>query len=343
MPVTKLNIKHVPSWEEEVWKLPHQAISDVAIDSQDRVYLLARGPERVLVYSREGKFLSTWGEGQFGANHGITIGPDDSVYVVDNGQHVVRKFTNDGKLLMTIGTLGVASDTGYNPRAEGIRINPVETVERGAGPFNRCTNCAIAPNGDIYVADGYGNCRVHQFTQDGVLVKSWGEVGVGRGGFHLPHGIAIDRNGRVLVCDRQNDLVQIFDLDGKYITEWTDTYRATQIAIDRDGLVYVSELTRETGDASFRTGIVPEEQPGRVSVFDENGTLLARFGASDALGERVMERAAPGNFIAPHGIAVDSLGDVYVAEVTSARGIPAGLPPPGERHQIQKFTHRVDE
>jgi DNA-binding beta-propeller fold protein YncE len=81
-------------------------------------------------------------------------------------------------------------------------------------------------------------------------------------------------------------------------------------------------------------------QPGRVSVFDENGTLLARFGASDALGERVMERAAPGNFIAPHGIAVDSLGDVYVAEVTSVSHIPPGLPPPEERHQIQKFTHR---
>jgi sugar lactone lactonase YvrE len=212
-------------------------------------------------------------------------------------------------------------------------VHNVETVTTPAGPFNGCTNLTVAPTGDLYVADGYGNCRVHRFTADGELIASWGGIGVGPGEFHLPHGIRAAPDGRILVGDRENDRIQVFDLDGTYVTSWTDVQRPTDLAVDRDGLVYVSELWRPRGTASFTRGTTPVDLPGRVTVFDPAGSVVARWGASTTT------RGAPGNFVAPHAIAVDSSGDVYVGEVTGTFGVAAGRVPArlGD-HQLQKFV-----
>jgi DNA-binding beta-propeller fold protein YncE len=323
-------------WEQLPAGISHKDVSAVDTDSQDRVYLLTRYDSNVLVYEPDGSFVTAWGGEHFTNPHGLTVGPDDSVWTVDNGDHSVRNFSPDGKLLLTIGRPGQPSDTGHR-QGGGFVVHNVETVERPGPPFNGCTNLAINSCGRIYVSDGYGNCRVHAFSPDGELVTSWGEVGIGAGEFHLPHGIAVGPDDRVFVCDRENDRIQVFDPDGGFLTQWTDVQRPCHIAIDADGYSYVAELWRPKGKGSFTRGFMPEDRPGRVTIFDRNGDIAARWGAS------TVSRTAPGNFIAPHGIAVDSRGDLYVCEVAYTFGVRANGVDPAEAaaHQIQKFTRHT--
>jgi DNA-binding beta-propeller fold protein YncE len=316
----------VEGWEQLPKGWEHRDVAGVAVDGEDRVFLICRGDHPIIVYDQKGTFLSSWGEGDFTyRTHGITIGPDGTVYATDDGNHTVRQFTPTGKLLMTMGTLNRPSDTGYDGK-DSIHI------PRPGGPFNRPTNLAVGTNGDLYVSDGYGNCRVHQFSPTGTLKRSWGVVGKGPGQFHLPHGIAVAADGRVFVCDRENDRIQVFSPDGEYLTEWTDTQRPTHLVFDAQGHAYVSELWWHKGQTSQRHGPIEQPRYGRVSVFDRDGGLLARWGTPDA--------TAPGSFAAPHGIAVDSRGDIYVAEVTWTFAVSRGHAP-ADCHTFQKFARQA--
>ncbi len=321
-----LSFQVIQDWEQLPPGYRHLDVCGVATDSRDRVYIITRDEARVIVYEPDGRFLTSWGEGIFTPRtHGITVAPDDSVYCVDDGDHTVRKFTADGKLLMTIGTSGVPSDTGYDGRS-------LDSILRGGPPFNRPTNLAIAPGGDLYVTDGYGNARVHRFSAKGELIQSWGQPGTDPGHFNLPHGICVSRDGQVFVADRENDRIQIFSPDGEFISQWTDVQRPTAICIDRDGLVYVSELWWRPGMRSYTHGPIVDDLPGRVSVYDERGQVVTRWGSAD--------RCAPGNFCAPHDLCVDSKGDLYVAEVTYTFAAKAGLVP-ADCHTFQKFARRL--
>lgn len=203
------------------------------------------------------------------------------------------------------------------------------TIAHGGPPFNRSTGVAIAPNGELYVSDGYGNARIHRFAPDGRLIQSWGEPGTGPGEFNLPHAIWVTENSNVLVADRENDRIQIFSASGDFIDQWTHLQRPTGIFIDQNGLVYVTELWWRVGQRSYAQGVIHEDQPGRVSVLDLNGNVLSRLGNRD--------RCAPGNFCAPHGICADSRGDFYVAEVTYTFAGKEGLVP-SDCHTLQKFV-----
>lgn len=301
----------IDGWERLPSTMRHDDVAGVAVDQTDRVYLLTRKEPRVIVYERDGSFLRAFGDKLFTERtHGITIGPDGTVYCVDDGGQNIRVFTSDGTLRMTIGS-GQPSDTGYDGVNHG-------SVKRGAGPFNRPTNLAVAPNGDLYVTDGYGNSRVHQFTADGTLVQSWGEPGSGPGEFRLPHGICVLADGRVLVGDRENDRIEVFDGHGAYLTSWTDVQRPTHMVVGPEGLIYVSELWWRPGHLSFTHGVISADLYGRVSILDTDGVVLARLGGGAP--------GTPGNFVAPHGIAVDSRGDLYVAEVTGTFRDLAGGP-----------------
>jgi DNA-binding beta-propeller fold protein YncE len=301
-------------------------VAAVATDSRDRVYVFNRGEHPVLIFDREGKFLQSWGEGLFTRAHGICIGPDDAVYCTDDMGHAVRKFTLDGKLLLTLGLGGTPSDTGATSM-------DYRTILRAGPPFHYPTNLALSPTGELYVSDGYGNARVHKFTADGRLLFSWGEPGSGPGQFHLPHGIAVDRQGTVYVADRENSRVQLFTPDGAFVTEWTDVARPCQVFVDRNENIYVAEL-------GFRAGMWPgnpvpaaDAPGGRVSIFDRQGRLQARWGGGQ-------NPCAAGDFFAPHGICVDSHGDIYVAEVVLSGGGNCGLVSP-DCHSLQKFIRRV--
>ena len=161
--------------------------TSVAVDRQDNVWVFNRGEHPVIEFDRQGTFLRGWGEGRVRRAHGITIGPDDSVWLTDDLQHTVRQFTPDGKLLLTIG-------------------DPDKPAElQGGKPFNRPTHVALCPKtGNIYVSDGYGNSRVHKYDPRGRHLFSWGEPGTDPGAFNLPHNIATDAEGRLLVTSQQS-------------------------------------------------------------------------------------------------------------------------------------------
>jgi hypothetical protein len=338
MAIEQVRFELIPDWEQcpAGAEFQHEDVAAVACDAQDRVYLHTRHGDRMSVYQEDGRFVGAWGDGVFNNAHGVTIA-HNVVYTTDNGDSVVRLFDLEGNLKQTIGMPGVVTDTGYQDRHDGPpKIHHNEWVKRSTGPFNCCCNTCIAPNGDIFVADGYGNARVHHFSPEGRLLNSWGDVGTGPGQFQLPHGIAIDNDEKIIVCDRENDRLQFFDSKGNFLYMWTDVLRPTHAVVDKDGLIYVSELWRplEPGQGSFVHGYQDRDLPGRVTVFRGDGKVLARF------GDDSKNRAAPGNFIAPHGIAVDSRGSLYVAEVSGTFGARAGRLSWDEtrNHQIQKFA-----
>jgi sugar lactone lactonase YvrE len=156
----------------------------------------------------------------------------------------------------------------------------------------------VAPNGDLYVTDGYGNARVHCFSPEGKLKFSWGEPGREPGHFNLPHGLAIGPDETLYVCDRQNNRIQLFTLDGKFIDEWTDFERPADCFI-QNGVMYVAECKRSSAfDGS----------PSRVTILDLAGNILARLGGYQPYDPEIGHHTA-------HGICVDSEGSIYVSEV----------------------------
>jgi DNA-binding beta-propeller fold protein YncE len=315
----------VPEWEQRPEDRRHRDVAAVAVDRRDRVFVLTRHDPQVIIYEPDGTYVGGWGEEIFtNRAHGITIGPNDTVYCIDDSVPVVRQFTAEGHLLLEIGDPTTPSDTGYDG-------SDLRSIKRGAGPFNCPTNIALAPNGDLYVSDGYGNARVHHFTAGGEHVHSWGEPGIGPGQFNLPHGVIVTRDERVLVADRENDRVQIFSPSGDFIGEWDSIHRPTQLAV-YDDYVYVSELWWEPGRESLRLGTEEQGRPSRVSILDPaDGTVVGRVGGTEPDG------SMPGQFFAAHDLAVDSRGDLYVAEVSYTFGGARGLAPE-DCHDFQKFT-----
>jgi DNA-binding beta-propeller fold protein YncE len=309
-----------PAWHQLPPEIPMGEVPGVATDSAGNLYAFNRGPYPVIVFDRQGRFLRTWGEGFFTRPHGITIGPDDAVYCVDDLGHNVHKFTLDGEHLFSL-TSGQPSNTG----AKGFDYR---TIERAAGPFNCPTSLAIAPSGDLYVADGYGNARVHRFSPQGKLLGTWGVPGAGRSQFHVPHGIAVDGLGRVYVADRENSRIQRFSPEGAYLDEWPEIARPCQVLIDGER-VLVAELGYRAGMFPGNTAGPGQTTGGRLSIFDLEGKLLSRFGGGD-------DPCAWGDFFAPHDLALDRFGDLYVGEVTLSGGGNYGLVSP-DCHALQKF------
>lgn len=293
-----------PDWARASGALPEGDVCDVGVDRDDNVYLFARDPLPVRVFSREGAFLHAWGEGAFVRPHGLAMGRDDSLFLTDEGSNRVGKYDREGRKL-----LDISAPQGGAPFMSGR-------------PFNRCTHSTEAPSGDIYVSDGYGNARIHRFTAEGDPVQSWGESGSGPGQFNLPHNICSDRAGRIYVADRENHRIQIFDGNGNYLRQWNNLHRPCAIALDSRDRCYVGEL----GPALRLNRDFPN-LGCRVKLLDGDGGAVASVG-----GDR--PGAEPDRFVAPHGIAVDSRGDIYVAEVSHAQWAtyypdvprPAGLP-----------------
>jgi NHL repeat-containing protein len=237
-------------------------LSDLAVDGEGRVHVAQRGTDRpVLVFDRDGKLAGAWGEGEVAEPHYITAGNDGAMLVADRDAHQVLRFDRHGKLVQALGKR-------HWPSLDA--------------PFNHPTAAAEARDGEIYVADGYGNSSVHRFAADGWLIRTWGGQGSGRGAFTTPHAIAVDRRGRVLVGDRENNRVQLFDREGEYLAEWGDFYHPMQIWIDDRDLVFVTD------------------QIPRISLLTLDGKLVGR---------------CRGAINGAHGLAGDAAGNLYLAEL----------------------------
>lgn len=238
-----------------------EAISQLAVDRRGRVYVNRRKDPPILVFEPSGKLQGAWGEGRVTDAHGIFITADDRVFLVDRDRHQILVFSLDGALLATLGE----------------RDRP-----RFQAPFNHPTDVAVAPDGEIYVSDGYGNSAVHRFSADYRHIRTWGSPGKGPGQFTTPHGVWVDRSNRVLVVDRENDRVQIFDRDGDYLGEWGDFHKPMDLYEDERGMVFVTDH-------------IP-----RLSMMSPEGALLGRCRPT---------------FNLPHGIAGNADGDLFVAEM----------------------------
>ncbi|MDR1263331.1 MAG: peptidyl-alpha-hydroxyglycine alpha-amidating lyase family protein [Oscillospiraceae bacterium] len=301
--------------------IPLPCVPDAAVDSKGRIFAMTDGAERIAVFDQTGKKLYGWGEGVIKGCHGLYIDPEDNVFVVDSGDHTVKKFGagESHPLLMTLGTPGVPSDTG------AVRGN-FKTIKRGAGPFYSPSKVTVSPKGEIFVCDGYGNSRVHRFSSDGELLASWGEPGGQPGEFRIVHGVGVDEDDRIYVADRENNRVQIFDVNGKVLDIWENIMRPDGLCV-ANGMAYVAEL----GHIFYVDNVMYEPYENmpwsQVRVFDLNGKELCRFGGSDP--------TTPGNMWAAHSINVDGEGSIYIGEA----GWPSNEQPlPDNLHPaLQKF------
>lgn len=235
-------------------------VSQLALDRAGKVYVYQRTGSPIVVLTQDGELAASWGSGQISDAHGIFIAPDDRVLLVDRDAHQVLIFATDGTLR---GCLGER----HSPRF-GL-------------PFNHPTDVAVAPSGDIYVSDGYGNAHVHRFAADGSYRSSWGGVGTGAGEFSTPHGIWVTAEGRVLVADRENNRVQLFTGDGVYLGEWGDLYHPMDIWGDAEGTIFVTD------------------QAPRIVAFSPEGEVLGRCKAVATHS---------------HGIWGDAAGNLYLCE-----------------------------
>jgi DNA-binding beta-propeller fold protein YncE len=255
----------------------------VAVGPQDRVYCFNRVAEHpVVVFDRDGNFISSWGAGMFKFPHAIRFDAAGHAWLTDEHHQQFMKFTAEGELLQTIGIKGQRSDTGVPE--DDFSSAAWKKVTHGGGPFNLPTDIAFAPDGAMFMSDGYGNARVHKFSADARHLFSWGEPGNAPGQFNLPHGVWVDRRGRLLVADRENDRVQIFDQDGKLLEVWpTELIGPAFFYVDPDDIVYIAE-----------------HNGGMISILTLDGERLARWGDP-------IHRSC-------HGIWGDSHGDIYVVQ-----------------------------
>lgn len=246
--------------------------SAVAINSNGELYLFHRGEKPILSVDASGKLLRSWGDDVIGMAHGMRIDRDDNVWVTDIKHHAVFKFSSTGKLLLSLGKID----------------QPGTDIDQ----FNKPTDLAFAPNGDIFVTDGYGNSRVMKFDRNGKFISQWGTRGTNSGEFHLPHSIVIDSKQRVLVGDRENNRIQVFDLDGQLLEIWPG-FAPYGIALDSSQHLFVAD-----GRAS------------QIVRLNEAGSVDLRLGDKGH---------APGQFELPHMLAIDAAGNIYLAEVGGER------------------------
>ena len=248
------------------------ACSGVAVNGKGDVYLFHRGKKPIICLDPNGKFISAWGDDTIGVAHGLRIDADDNVWVTDIGNHQVMKFSPAGKLLLALGKAGSPGD--------------------GIDEFNKPTDVAFGPQGEIYVSDGYGNNRVIKFTPHGGFLTQWGSAGDGPGQFDLPHTIVVDQKGRIVVGDRENNRVQVFESSGKLVAVWNG-FAPYGLAFDRQGHLFVAD-----GRAN------------KVLQLDDQGKIVRSWGQAGA---------QPGEFQLPHMLATDALGNLYVGEIKGER------------------------
>ncbi len=262
------NYQKVDNWAQlppgTVW----QDMTGVDIDRQGNVYALQRTPSKVMVFDSRGRFVRSWGEGAFTKAHALRLDRQGNVWITDRELHQVLKFSRDGHLLMALGTKGVPGDNDSTVALNG----PADLV--------------IAPNGDIFVADGEStNTRVVKFSKDGKFLMKWGTKGAGPGQLQTPHSIVMDARGRLYVANRGNARVEIFDQIGRFLGQINNVATPYGLAMAADGTLYVAD------------GAAGSE--GLTVLNTRSGKVLAHFSG----------------ITGAHMVAVDNKGAIYVAEV----------------------------
>jgi sugar lactone lactonase YvrE len=262
-----------PDWPKLPAGWNFEETPGVAVDAREHVFVFHRGPHPLMEFDPSGTMVRTWGEGLWGRPHGLRFDAEGNLWAIDDGAHFVVKLDRTGRVRMVLGR----------------KNTPGENEEN----FNRPTDIAFAPNGDIYVSDGYGNSRVVQFTKEGKYVRAWGRKGNGEGEFNLPHSIAVDKQGRVYVGDRLNYRMQVFTPEGKFITQWKHVGSPWGMVLTPDEFIFMCD-----GYAN------------RILKLNLKGEVLGVLSGPGRL---------PGQLDYSHHMAVGPSGSLYVAEIKNWR------------------------
>jgi DNA-binding beta-propeller fold protein YncE len=290
----------VRDWGKPPGGSPWAAVTAVEMARDGGIYVIhrcsgnscaGRSEPPILKFDKSGKLLKSWGEGMFVFPHGATVDAQGNLWVTDqqtqNGKGgQVFKFSPEGKVLMALGKAGVAS-------AE-------------PGFFDEPTDVLVSPSGDIFVTEGHsggtvGNHRVSKFSKDGKFIKSWGKLGTGNMELDSPHTIAMDSRGRLFVGDRGNNRIFIYSQDGKLLDTWLQFSRASGIFIDKNDIIYVADSESGSIEPSR-----PEWQRG-IRIGNARTGEVTHFIPDPVKDTR--------NTSAAEGVAVDSRGIIYGAEV----------------------------
>jgi sugar lactone lactonase YvrE len=280
-------------WPQKPAGMLWGAVPGIAVDKEDNVYVFTRTEAPVQVYSPDGKLLRSWGKG-IKTPHHLKIDRDGFVWIADIGNHVVEKYTSEGKLLMTLGQKGAAG--------------------RDTKHFNRPCDMVVGPDGNIYVADGYGNARVIVFDKTGTFLREWGELGHAPGQFSIAHAIALDSKGRLFVADRNNVRIQVFTTDGKLLEVWDNIMVPWGFHMTADDELWVcgsSPMQWRKDDNAL--GCPPKDQI--MMKFSPTGKLLQTVSIPKGLDG--LERPGDVNWV--HCIAVDSRGNLYLGDIIGRR------------------------
>ena len=239
--------------------------SQVATSAQGQIIVFRRTLPSFFVFNPDGTFVKSWGDTTYKLAHGVRVDRDGFIWVTDNSDNFVQKFSQDGMLLMTLGRKGVTGDN------------------KSPDAFDGPADAFVAANGDIFVADGYRNSRIVQFSKDGKFIKIIGGVkGNEPGQFNLPHAVVVDSQNRIIVADAENNRVQVFDQNGKFLEQWNEFIAKPRGAmyITSDDTLYISHVDAEA-----------------ISVM-KNGKVV------DVI------RSVGGR---PHGMTLDRDGNIYVS------------------------------
>lgn len=287
-----------PEWFEGTRPDYGGVICGMAVDSANRVVLCRRDPPALVLCDTNGTIIDLWGTEVLEEPHSVSCGPR-GLWVTDTSDHTVRCFDGTGAVVQVLGNPG---RPGYDGR-----------------PFNKPTKAVEAFDGRVYVADGYGQQRIHCFSSDGALLFSWGSEGCGPGEFALPHSLSVAET--IFVADRQNSRICEFTSDGEYIgefsaREWPGIAWPNDVIEDGSGALFVAE-------ASHRVSILRRGDSGSRSPIRASAAPFSLVGRFGELGPD------PGQFLdCPHALAIDADANLYVSEV------------PFHSNRVQKFTRR---
>jgi len=242
----------------------------VANDGHGTTYIIQRGDKAdpIIALDSSGRVLRSWGTGMYVMPHAIRIDQQGNIWTTDAASSMVYKFTPQGQKLMEISVGGQPSPCPRN--------------------FCGTTDVAFAPNGNIFISDGYSNARVLEYSPDGKKIREWGSHGTGPGQFHLVHSVQVDENGIVYVADRENGRVQRFDLDGKFLGEWDALGKPFSLTL-RNGAIYVATQPRDRPNGAAGWLLKVDRKTGQV------------LGSVESTGNHGMEALANGELMVGPG------------------------------------------
>lgn len=280
----------VPEWGKLPEGVKYGYTAGVVEDAQGRIFIHNQSQDAVIIFDPDGKFIKSWGKEFKDGAHGMQLRKEDGteyLYLADYARHVVVKTTLDGEVVWTL---------GY-PKAAGVYDKKEDQYKP--------TNVAFGPNGDFYVADGYGLSYIHQYNQQAEYIRTWGGLGTEPGKLNCPHGIWLDTRGEtpiLVVADQENHRLQNFTLDGQHIS-----------FVDND-------LRRPCHFSQRHTDLLIPDLYGRVTIFDKDNKLITHLGENPDIWKApgwpnlAPEQLTPGKFIAPHAAIWDRDGNIYVVE-----------------------------